>query len=357
MKERNSTVKYSPRIKTILWLIQMLVIIILIQSASAQEANEVKEFGIYKINYINLLVYENGFVDVEVGLEVNNTIAGILTLGDIRDVVIKDSRGNTLQYDVDPAGGRQLLTFYLRTTDDRNIRLQYKTLDLTSKKGSIWSFNFSTTSTPGQTIVNVRFPEGTDVLSLRPKDILRSSKNLTAEMSLYPQTTYFSFEYDYRINQRGVVGQDNIFYFLAVIALFLLVFVYSVFRRRRKGVSKERTEDGVVGEGGDVIEVPEGGHEGMEVSHIEDVTLVEGAQSRKIKSSVINMLEENERKVLGVIEQADDEITQAYIYKTTGIPKATLSDLMKRLEKRNIIERRKEGRTNWIKIQKWVFNE
>jgi uncharacterized membrane protein len=52
----------------------------------------------------------------------------------------------------------------------------------------------------------------------------------------------------------------------------------------------------------------------------------------------------------------EDEITQAYIYKTTGIPKSSLSDTIKRLEKRNIVDRRKDGRINWIKIKDWVFD-
>ena len=56
-----------------------------------------------------------------------------------------------------------------------------------------------------------------------------------------------------------------------------------------------------------------------------------------------------------LLEKSDDEITQAYIYKTTGIPKATLSEIMGRLERRNIIKRRKEGRIKWIRLKQWIF--
>lgn len=364
MKEKNYTKKCSPKSRAVSWLIPLLVVVILIQSTSAQEDNALEEFGVYRINSINIQVYADGFVDVEIDMEVNNTIAGIFTPEDIQDILIQDSKGNSLQYDPDPVDDHQLLTFYLRTPDERNIRLKYRTLDLTSKVGSMWTFNFSTTSAPGRTIVKIDFPRGSDVLSLRPKDILRSPKNLTTSMLLYPQSEEFSFEYDYRVNPLPDSGYDDLYIIAAIILplLFLLVFVYLAVRKGViKGFGKipdRREVEGVKEEAGDIITVPgEEDGRGIEISHIEDVTLIEGVQSRKIKSSVLNMLEENEKKVLEIIEKADDEITQAYIYKTTGIPKATLSDLMKRLEKRNIIYRRKEGRTNWIKLQEWVFNE
>jgi uncharacterized membrane protein len=119
----------------------------------------------------------------------------------------------------------------------------------------------------------------------------------------------------------------------------------------------EQKEAGVKEAAKDVISGPEGAHVSTDVSHIEEVTLAMGSKGRKIDASVLNMLDENEKKVVELIENADGEITQAYIYKSTGIPKASLSDLIKRLEKRNIIERRRDGRTNWINLQEWVFSE
>jgi uncharacterized membrane protein len=77
---------------------------------------------------------------------------------------------------------------------------------------------------------------------------------------------------------------------------------------------------------------------------------------RGIKESVRNVLDETELKVIDMLLKFEDEITQAYIYKTTGIPKSSLSDTIKRLEKRNVIDRRKDGRINWIKIKDWVFD-
>jgi DNA-binding transcriptional ArsR family regulator len=89
---------------------------------------------------------------------------------------------------------------------------------------------------------------------------------------------------------------------------------------------------------------------------VKDVSVGGSAvKSKGVKESILNVLDESERIVVNMLEKAEDEITQAYVYKSTGIPKSSLSDTIKRLEKRNIIEIKKEGRTNWLKLKEWVF--
>ena len=81
----------------------------------------------------------------------------------------------------------------------------------------------------------------------------------------------------------------------------------------------------------------------------------EPEKQRKVNPSIIGLLDENEGAVVDLLQSMDDEITQAYIRKTTKIPGSTLSKVMLRLEKRNIIERREEGKTKWVKLKEWVF--
>jgi len=78
-------------------------------------------------------------------------------------------------------------------------------------------------------------------------------------------------------------------------------------------------------------------------------------KKRHVKESILKMLDENEKKIISMLEDSDMEITQAYIHKTLDIPKASLSKIINRLEHRNLIEKKKEGRTNWIKLKDWVF--
>lgn len=330
MKEENYMKKCSagPRV--------LLFIIILIQFTSAQATGLMKESGIYKINYITLLVHENGFVDVEEELEVNNTIASIFTPRNTLDLLIKDSKGNKLQYESISGNDKQLITFYLLSPDERLIRLRYRTLHLTSKNASTWTLKFSTSSVPRHTIIKIEFPPGSDVISLRPRDILRYPQNLTSPLWLYPQVKDFGFECDYETGPSIPGGDETQLYAIAGVGIMVVVIFLSLYiLGMRKGRKKDEKISGEVKEEKDKEE--------------EKVS--------KIKPSVLNVLEENERRVVKVLQDSDDEITQAYIYKTTGIPKATLSDLMKRLEKRNVIERRRDGRINWIKLKEWVFNK
>ncbi len=365
MKEKNCMGRCSLRGRITLRLISLLIVVILSHPVSVQAENILSESS-YQLNYININIHENGFADIEEGLEVNNTIIRIFTPNDLQDVLIQDSRGNILEYDSTPVDDMRLLTFYLKSSDEKNIRLSYSTFDLTCKDGPLWTFRFSTSSVPGHTIVKVDFPRGADVIDLKPKDLLRSPKNLTTSMMLYPQTTEFSFEYDYRINQSNNGGEDNSFYVEGIIILFIVLAAVIYALTRKKDSADDANMSNHLGEArkdaangsAEVINGPEETHDlGMDVSHIDDITLMDCSKKTRIKSSVLNMLEENEQKVVELIMGSDDEITQAYIYKTTGIPKATLSNLMKRLENRNIIERRRDGRTNWIKLQEWIFTK
>ncbi len=76
--------------------------------------------------------------------------------------------------------------------------------------------------------------------------------------------------------------------------------------------------------------------------------------SRAINPSIMKLMDKNETRIMEILLETG-ETTQANIYKITQIPKATLSDLMRKLENRNLIERRAEGRVKWVKIKDWVF--
>ena len=52
----------------------------------------------------------------------------------------------------------------------------------------------------------------------------------------------------------------------------------------------------------------------------------------------MKLMDENEKQIINILKDST-ETTQANIYKITQIPKATLSDIMRKLEERNLIER------------------
>jgi hypothetical protein len=245
----------SPRNKVAPWLIALLAAAVLLTSASAQAHYTPGEFGIARVNHINIRVQDTGFVEIEEGVDVNNTIVKIFTPKNIQDVLIKDSKGNKLAYDLEDVSGRQLMSFYLKSIDERSITIIYRTADMTSKNASNWAFTFSATTTPGSTIVRVDFPAGTEVVSLEPGDILRSPKNLSTSMLLYPQVNDFTFVYGYKTNSLIPGGNDMLAMFSAFVAspyllpaaaillVILLVIIYVfVVRRRLKRIEKSIEE-------------------------------------------------------------------------------------------------------------------
>jgi uncharacterized membrane protein len=86
----------------------------------------------------------------------------------------------------------------------------------------------------------------------------------------------------------------------------------------------------------------------------EEKKSVEKEKKRKINQSIMKLMDENEQKVINILMNSG-ETTQANVYKITQIPKATLSNIMRKLEERNIIERRIEGKVKWVKLKDWVF--
>ncbi|ODS38309.1 hypothetical protein BEH94_09745 [Candidatus Altiarchaeales archaeon WOR_SM1_SCG] len=76
-------------------------------------------------------------------------------------------------------------------------------------------------------------------------------------------------------------------------------------------------------------------------------------ETKQINLSIMKLLDDNEKKIIDILKTG--ETTQANIYKITQIPKATLSNIMRKLEERNLIVRRAEGKVKWVKLKDWVF--
>lgn len=324
--------------------ILVLILFLTIPTALAQQESSPLYSGIYRVNSIDIELKENGIADVTQELVVDKPEARILLPKTTR-LEISDSSGK-LEYKSDLIYDEQIVTFNPRSyfpESDGRVRISYTSDHLTHKSGSIWTLRFSSIATPAHTGVKVIFPRGAKILDLR-SDAPRYPANLSSPLSMYPQNTQFSFDCDYEVEE---VEGDGIPVELIAIAIVIIMAAISLVVM----VSKGRKKD----EG---IETKE-----QEAAPPEDEKEEQDAPSEAtegkggIKESVLNMLDEREREIIGVIEgSGEEEITQAYIYKTTGIPKATLSDIMKRLESRNIIESTPEGRTKWIKLKKWVFD-
>ncbi|RLI88075.1 MAG: hypothetical protein DRO76_01405 [Candidatus Altiarchaeales archaeon] len=332
--------------------ISFLLLLFSITVTSEENITQISglESGIIQIDSVNMTIDQSGLVSVseELIVQRGDRIA-ILIPVNVQGLIVSDSKGNEISYESTQKDDKQLITFFLEKSNEKmgeRVIIRYNTQQLTAKSGDIWNIEFSTTATPRHTIIKIEFPSDTRIISMEPRDLYWTPVS-DSELWVYPQIKDFHFGFDYKIGVPGpiiprsttttttttlpaqVFDMDKSIIGLAIILIFIIIALLFIFQRK-----KSKKEE-IVGE------------------KIKGEPKKEG--STRIKTSIINMLDENEKKIVKMLEESEGEITQAYIYKSTGIPKSSLSDTMRRLEKRNIIERKKEGRTNWIRLKDWVF--
>jgi uncharacterized membrane protein len=334
-------------------------------SENQSQSQQHMGYGIEKINKIDIQINPNGFVSVEENIIVNETRVRIFIPKSVENLLILDSENNQLGYElttIEEEG--QLLTFYLKSPEERDVTFSYLTQSLTRKNASTWTLRFPSLSTPRTTIVKIEFPKGTNVTSLRSEQTLYIyPPKLTSPLFLYPQTNTIYFEIDYLVAGDTIISNDDkdtvslyiLIFSIVLVPLLLLLFFVLFYKRRTKSEEEQKPK-----------ETEEEEDTGLEKSPMDDEQKKKEKEEKnrgedekklRVKSSILRMLDENEKKIIKILEKSpEEEITQAYIYKTLGIPKASLSEIIKRLEQRNLIEKKKEGRVNWIKLKKWVFN-
>lgn len=78
---------------------------------------------------------------------------------------------------------------------------------------------------------------------------------------------------------------------------------------------------------------------------------------KKPKEVILSVLDDFERKVIEVITNAGGEINQRKVVQETNLSKAKVSRVVKRLQERGLLEVRRLGRTNKLKLVKKIFEE
>ncbi|MFZ2456719.1 MAG: hypothetical protein WAX07_09610 [Candidatus Altiarchaeia archaeon] len=374
------------------------------------------EKGILSIPSIVLVIDQSGMVSVtEEVITRGGDVSAVIVPENVQEIQILDSKNNNVSFEITQQVNGQLVSFILSESNNSNqiIILKYTTQRLTSKSGDVWSLNYTTTATPQTkeypgTIVKLYTPKKTQITKINLKDDINFSPIGDSEIWFYPQKTGFNLNFEYVLGSSGgpiitrpgattttlsttstmpIAGVDFRAYFLPWAVLLLMVLLFFLYRLKSKtGKAEKPARDDVESEsplggtpkkGPDVSEPAAGNGIIYNVSHDSAPESESGdyvkedvhnekrvvdfsvgktvAGKRALKESILNVLDESERSVVELLLKAEDEITQAFVYKSTGMPKSSLSDTIKRLEKRNIIERKKEGRTNWLKLKEWVF--
>ena len=282
-----------------------------------------------------------------------------------KEISVKDSRGE-LEYTITKIDDEDNLKIYFRqfieSDQKEKITIKYGSHLLSRKDEENWKLKNNFETTGRKTIVKITFANGVKILYLNPQNLLRSY--VENGIWIYPQDDELNFEITYRydtsIMTTTTLIQDNqenesempygnSGLILALVIALTTTLIYILHKNRLFGILKK--SDISVDIANSVIANSQLTDEGVTYQ-------IESKKTgpKNVKESILNLLNENELRIVRLLEQSsEDELTQANIQKTTGIPKSSLSDILKHIEKRKIIDRRVEGRVKWIKLRKWVL--
>lgn len=306
----------------------------------------------YTLNNINLIVDETGRVLVEEKLIVSVGEKEVnLTLPRTYESLKVYERGISLDFRLEETDSGAVLIVPISIDGSRSAELtvSYASSHFTSKKGGVWTLSFPARMDPYRTIMKVTLPQNTTIIDWGPKTRFTPTSN---GLFVYPENEDYSFTLNYSLG--GTLAEESAappYYLIAVILLVVVIMVVAFHRRRVS--SRESSTEIVVSPPVEVLA------ETTQAMEFDGDSSTGGPDDEskevRIKDSVYQMLDDNEKKIVDVLLSHEDDITQAQICRETGIPKATLSDLMRNLEKHNVVERERDGRRNWVKLKKWVF--
>ncbi|MFH1836330.1 MAG: MarR family transcriptional regulator [Methanobacteriota archaeon] len=297
-----------------------------------------------QISSLTVEVGTNGIVSVKekITFTGGETESLIWIPSDVEGLKVTDASG-PLSYELLGEVDRSVIKFNPELIRSGEVFVAFVSQHFTSKAEGVWKLDFTLPTTASRTIIKIVFPTNSTILNWTSYRFSVGPDTLW----IYPDINETSFNAYYQfaggdsITLPSTIPESFVWYLLGLVlvVVFILFILLKRTKRRRpelKETPPEKTDDLKSSE-----EESEAGGK---------------AEGRQLKDSVSKMLEDNELKVVDVLRSvSEEEITQAQIYHTTGIPKASLSDIMNRLERRNIVERTREGRVKWVKLKKWVF--
>jgi uncharacterized membrane protein len=324
------------------------------------------------IKEINVTIMDDGYTMITKAIQYDSQgeYAAVKAPKFVEKIMAWDKQG-PLEVNVTSDADKDTILVYFRKYQEvgsmDRIYLQYGTHYMTQKIADNWSINYETATTPRETIMKVIYPKKARILSIKPVNILLTP--VEDGLWIYPQEDEFNFTSTYQFSGEktvvdpkkgnktaetsGIELDSNLVYGAAIAAMALAILYVAYRLYKAIMTTKKPSENLIMRIAEDVINEPtivDG-----EVKYDLEGAKTPGKET-KVKDSIIKVLNDDEVRIIRLLEDSEnEEVTQAYIHKTLGIPKSSLSDILKHIEKRKIIERRVEGRVKWIKLKKWIF--
>lgn len=217
--------------------------------------------------------------------------------------------------------------------DDYKVNIQYLTNDLTMKKNGEWvlkymipAYNSMAIDSIDKSSIIVYLPETSTILSTTPQGIVFTEKNFI-KVGFKPEINRdsdneFIITYSNKIEQKT----ERSFLLIAILLGFGVVLalgLYLSFRNYKEA-------------------------------------LVDFFKKNKIsngKRTVMKTLDSKEKDVLMILLESKKEIYQSKVQKISGISKATISRIIKRLESKSLINIEAQGNANILSVQEWFLKK
>ena len=230
---------------------------------------------------------------------------------------------------------------YLYENDTK--QLYALTNALTSKYGENWEINFTTDTyyreyhtifyLPGDVrLGKIKCSEGLGYF------VTASNESFVIDVQGYDvDNPITAIEYQQPFKETGGGGISSSFgylYLLLIIALSVLTLALGISLAKMK-----RREDA----------------RGMDAAK---ATVKKGEiEMSSEMARVMETLTDRERAIVNALIKHNGEITQADLRYETGIPKSSLTGILRSLERRKIINKKEWGRTNVIELSEWFLTK
>lgn len=196
--------------------------------------------------------------------------------------------------------------------------------DFTSKKGSYWLFNLSSEKEFSDYIISVRLPRRAEFNYFKSDGRSRVSYDDGIKIvSLGSGEINFVVQYKISNNRKSVA---LIIYLIAVLVIVGIAFAVLFYKKQNRNIKDRLNMKG----------------------RSAKETIKEGPGDKIIL--IKKTLSENQEKIVDLLLQNREGLTQKQIQHRLGIPKATLSRNIDLLLKKDIIVKQSRGLTNMIRI-------
>ena len=252
---------------------------------------------------VKLFVYEDGYVKVEISIVPNNYTEPLIVpvTEHAQDIIVEDSRGNPI--DFQETNGSLLIY----PGNAELVRISYYTPDLTSKRGIVWTVNFSS-----EVPFEVLLPDGAVIVDLSDIPLRINGTSITMPPG-NQSVSYIIENPPTGKNQKS--GAPEVL--LAFGGAVLVGGVFFIWRRNRSG-----------NDGGETKADP----------------IEEALESDELR--------EEEKLALKYLLEHGGRASQAEIRDALGIPKTTAWRMFKRLEEKGLVRIIRGRKENWVELKR-----